>query len=174
MWHDFKVQKYPRKIRVGGGARPFETIKILFVSAVQCMPPRRAGQWLRYGALSVTYVTSLPGHMYPAYVPFIFVKMLIENVKKNNANNSNLLLLVDLKYIPSLCWHNQRNFWSCSIEVLKKLWEKCLVLFFNSLGLFLIPINQYIYIRLLFKSLYVGVKLPSSFLNVSCVRRRCN
>ena len=95
----FQGTKVPQKIWVGGGARPFEKINILLVSAVQCMPPRRVGQWLRYGALSVTYVTSLPGHMYPAYVPFIFVKMLIENVKKNNANYSNLFVFVDLKYI---------------------------------------------------------------------------
>ena len=117
----FQGTKVPQKIRVGGGARPFEKINILLVSAVRCMPPAGWSVTQMRGVVSdwshvcdrsyvpllcsviIENVTSVTGHMYHAYVPFICVEMLFENVKKNNANNSNLFVFVDLKYISSLC-----------------------------------------------------------------------
>ena len=137
----FQGTKVPQKIRVGGGARRFE--KNQYFTRLGC-PVHAAGglvidsdagccQWLKSCLCPVMFRRCVQSS----------TSSRDENRKyqENNANYSNLLLLVDFK-IHLSTW--AKKFLTFDRSIWEALGE-CLVLFFNSLGLFLIPINQYIY-----------------------------
>ena len=116
----FQGTKVPLKIRVGGGARPFEKINILLVSAVQCMPP--AG-WSRN---SSRRVVSDKSHVCDrSYVPSLCSLHLCQDViRKRQEKQRQLFELVTFGWFKiysfTLLTHSEL-FCRCSIEVFEKL-----------------------------------------------------